>query len=86
MTDLSAELAALRADLGRRAQAPQQPPSSEPDAASPGAELEAMLAELRDTLAEAGAETREAIADHPAMAIAAAFLLGIIVGRISGCA
>jgi hypothetical protein len=84
MTDLTAELAALRADIHRQPAAPDSSPPSPPDSSGPGAELEAMLAELRDTLAEAGDETREAIADHPMMAIAGAFLLGIVVGRISG--
>ena len=84
MTDLTAELAALRADLHRQPATPDPPPPSSPDTPGPGAELEAMIAELRDVLTDAGSGTRDAIADHPLTAVAAAFLLGIVVGRISG--
>ncbi len=81
MTDLAAELAALRAELGRTV---PLPPAVTPQTPGAGAELESMLGELRDTLAEASDETREAIAGHPLMAVGAAFLLGVIVGRIAG--
>ncbi len=86
MTDLRAELAALKAELGRHtpASVKEAVAAGELAVAAEMKELEPMLHELRDALTEASEETREAIAGHPLMAVGAAFLLGIIVGRISG--
>ncbi len=84
MADLNAELAALRAEIRRKR--PEAPDPKPPESAKSGVghELEAMLTELRDALAEASDETRDAVASHPIATLAAAFLLGIIVGRITG--
>jgi hypothetical protein len=47
-------------------------------------EIEGMLAELRDALAEAADDAGKAVQQHPALALGAAFLLGLMVGRVSG--
>lgn len=83
MTDRKVELAALKAELGRHIPAQVQAASVGSESGKPS-ELEAMSGELRDILAEASEETREAIVGHPLVAVGAAFLLGIIVSRVAG--
>jgi len=81
MSDIRTELESLRAAL-------VAPPAAEPAkavaTAEPAAEIEAMLAELRDAIANAADDAEKAVAAHPALALGAAFLLGLMVGRVSG--
>jgi hypothetical protein len=80
MTDIRTELESLRASL-----VPVPVPASAvPARAEPAPELEAMLKDLRDTIADASEDAEKAIAAHPGLAVGAAFLLGLIVGRVSG--
>lgn len=83
MSDITAELASLRAELQQAADEPHLKAAAEA-VSEAGAELEEKLAELRDLLADAGDETREIVAGHPLAAVAAAFLLGVVVGRMTG--
>lgn len=79
MTDIRAELESLRAAL-----VPAPAPSAVPARAEPAPELEAMLKDLRETLANASEDAEKAIVAHPGLAVGAAFLLGLMVGRVSG--
>ena len=83
-TDLSAEIAALRAALvpPRATVEPAQDATSAGDA-EPVGEVARLLGELRRHLAEAAPVAEEEIATHPLAAVAAAFLLGLALGRIS---
>jgi hypothetical protein len=47
-------------------------------------ETDRIFAELESGLTKAGEEAEELVAAHPLAAVAAAFLLGLVVGRILG--
>jgi len=82
MTDIAAELANLRKELQQIADEPSLKAATEA-ASEIGADLEVKLAELRELLSEAGDETRELVTGHPLAAVGAAFLLGVVVGRMT---
>ncbi|WP_168220364.1 hypothetical protein [Azospirillum thermophilum] len=63
---------------------PEAPSGTEAAEAAEAAEAGRLLAELRDTLSDAGGEAEAVIARHPLAAVAGAFLLGIAVGRVWG--
>ena len=46
-------------------------------------QIENALAELRTTLTDLTSEAEDAIAKNPLLAIGAAFLLGVVAGRLS---
>ena len=50
----------------------------------PRHETDRIFAELESGLAKAGEEAEELVAAHPLAAVAAAFLLGLVAGRILG--
>ena len=81
MSDVRAELEGLRAALMQPQPTAPEPADEKPE---PQPEIETLLAELRDALANAAEDAGEAISAHPAVAISAAFLLGLIIGRVSG--
>lgn len=87
VTDLIHELSALRAALGRRHPA-QEPPSADPgdedptgEAVDPG--LSDILEDLKTELTELTGAAEDMVAEHPTAAVASAFLLGILVGRMT---
>ena len=73
------ELHALRTEVGRGEPAPAAVPDTE-DAT----ELERALHELRRHMTDVAKEAEEMVTEHPMASVAAAFCLGMIVGRISG--
>jgi ElaB/YqjD/DUF883 family membrane-anchored ribosome-binding protein len=81
---LQEELEALRRELS------QTPVMEEVEAAaaasdgSPGAhaEIDKVLRDLQDKLGEAAEQAEDAIAAHPFAAVAAAFLLGVLVANL----
>lgn len=80
MSDIRTELESLRASLVARppAELAKAVGKAEPP------EIEAMLGELRDAFATAADDVEKAVAAHPALALGAAFVLGLMVGRVSG--
>ncbi|MDO6963532.1 hypothetical protein [Rhizobium alvei] len=86
-TEIDAILKELEA-AQTRAQASSKPESdgAKPDESGPPIDIASAieaLGELRDQLEKAAGEAGDAITEHPIAATAAAFLLGLIIGRIS---
>ena len=75
------ELHALRGELG---DATTVASSSEATPSESETKLEQALGELHRYLTSAAAEAEEVVAEHPMASLAAAFCLGMIVGRVSG--
>ena len=75
-----AELGDLQSQL-KHAEAPQADHAESPP---PHRETERIFAELESGLTKAGEEAEELVAAHPLAAVAAAFLLGLVAGRILG--
>lgn len=86
-SDVQSELEALRAEL-RRSQADASPPAAEagPTPASEGAapDFEPILRELQAEFESASRAARDLVATHPLAAAAAAFVLGVALGRALG--
>lgn len=82
--ELSAEMAAMRSSL---AESPPAARAAEPAAARSATaaedELTRALGELRECLGTLPSAAEEEIAAHPLASVAAAFLLGVAVGRLS---
>ena len=74
------ELHALRTEVGSREPAPVTAPPNAEDAT----ELERALHELRRHMTDVAKEAEEMVTEHPMASLAAAFCLGMIVGRLSG--
>jgi ElaB/YqjD/DUF883 family membrane-anchored ribosome-binding protein len=74
------ELHALGAEVGSREPAPV---TAVPNAEN-ATELERALHELRRHMTDVTKEAEEMVAEHPMASLAAAFCLGMIVGRLSG--
>ena len=76
----------VRAELGDLQSQLKHAGAKEADHAEPHPRREAdrIFAELESGLAKAGEEAEELVAAHPLAAIAAAFLLGLVAGRILG--
>ncbi len=86
---LRAELAAPGPAGGPRArEAKTHTPEAGPHRAAaepnPIHDLAAMLHEVQDKLADAAEDMEDIVITHPLAAVAAAFLLGLVVGRIVG--
>lgn len=77
---VKSELGDLQAEL-KRAEA--ETPAADPEPA-PKSEAETLLRELESSLGKAGEEAEELVKHHPLAAVAAAFLLGLLAGRILG--
>lgn len=77
---VKSELGDLQAEL-KRAEAETSP--AEPAAGSKS-EAETLLHELESSLGKAGEEAEELVKHHPLAAVAAAFLLGLLAGRMLG--
>jgi ElaB/YqjD/DUF883 family membrane-anchored ribosome-binding protein len=77
---VKSELGDLQAQL-KRAEA--ETPAAEPEAAAKS-EAERLLHELESHLGKAGEEAEELVKHHPLAAVAAAFLLGLLAGRVLG--
>jgi hypothetical protein len=80
-----AELDALAAELAARARQSSQFPEPEREAAPEGDEapdVETLLDDLSTLLDDGMAEARQAAAEHPVATVAAAFLLGLVLGRM----
>jgi ElaB/YqjD/DUF883 family membrane-anchored ribosome-binding protein len=85
LDQIRTEIDALLAELAK-AQASQ--PGGEDaapagDAQHPLADAMAALGQLRDQLEDAAKDAGDAVGEHPVAAIASAFLLGLVIGRIS---
>jgi ElaB/YqjD/DUF883 family membrane-anchored ribosome-binding protein len=74
-----AELGDLQSQL-KHAEAPKANHAEPP----PRHETDRIFAELESGLTKAGEEAEELVAAHPLAAVAAAFLLGLVAGRILG--
>lgn len=96
MKDVSAELAELKGLVGGAREAAgtrshARPPKAEAEvvanslaaaaSVAPDA-IEELLASLRDVLGQPVEDLEEAIASHPLGSAAAAFFLGVLVGRL----
>jgi hypothetical protein len=83
---LGDELAALSEQVRRTRAALSEPPAeprSKPEpAASPADEMSRLVDEWKDALEEGISDPRGFAADHPVVALSAAFLLGVVVGRL----
>ena len=75
------ELGDLQAELSRTAGAEKASAEAE---APPHSEAETLLRELESSLGKAGEEAEELVTRHPLAAVAAAFLLGLLAGRMLG--
>lgn len=81
------DVAALRAQAGTKAAAAPEPePAAEP--AANAAETEGLkdgnaLKDLEEYLTSKAGEAEEAVEEHPLVAMAAAFLLGLAIGRFT---
>jgi ElaB/YqjD/DUF883 family membrane-anchored ribosome-binding protein len=86
MSDLKIELETLREDLRRcsEAAAANLRLGAAEAAQNAAAEFERLLGEIKTYLAEAENQAEDFVAAHPAMAVASAFVAGVIVGRSIG--
>lgn len=75
------ELDMLHAELGARSASAQSADTSPKEART---ELDDALDELQRALTSAAAEAEEMVTEHPMASLAAAFCVGMIVGRLSG--
>lgn len=87
---IEGELKALRADLLEAARAAARPAEAvvrkaEESAAFREAKetLEALAGDLEGLADEAGREAEAALARHPLLALGSAFLIGLVIGRLS---
>jgi len=80
-TDLHNELQGLRSEIG--ASNSNAPAEVHAVAAAHG-EIEKLLRDLEEGLKGAADEAGELVGEHPLAAVASAFLLGLVVGRILG--
>ena len=78
---VKSELGDLQAELNRTAQVEAAAAEAE---TPPQGEVETLLRELESCLGKAGEEAEELVTRHPLAAVAAAFLLGILAGRMVG--
>jgi ElaB/YqjD/DUF883 family membrane-anchored ribosome-binding protein len=78
---VKSELGDLQAELNRTAEAEKAAAAAE--AAQPG-EAETLLRELEACLGKAGEDAEDLVARHPLAAVGAAFLLGLLAGRMMG--
>lgn len=88
---LRAELDTLQAELTRPAVEPpgkvgtkHRNDRGSDRADTPALDIERVLHELESTLSAAAEDAEETVASHPLAAVGIAFLLGILVGRMSG--
>ena len=88
--DIRSELSALHDDLASETNPmPGQSTSSERMDCPPKekwADMDRALRELQTQLADAVGEAETVLTEHPFAAIAAAFILGVVVGRRMGSA
>ena len=75
------KLGDLQAELNQSAEAEAAAADA---AAAPQGEMETLLHELESCLGKAGDEAEELVTRHPLAAVGAAFLLGILAGRMVG--
>lgn len=89
-SDLQRELEALRRELrqvprvaeeGEAASAAAQAKAAAPPPEDLRGEIERVLRELQDRLGEAAEDAEDIVAAHPFAAVAAAFLLGVLVAN-----
>lgn len=91
-SDVHEELSALRAELRRAPEPESRKGSSQADAprtddageVPPSAALEEQLNELGRVLSEYSDSAEEIVAKHPLVAVGAAFVIGIAIGRLLG--
>ena len=85
--DHRAELAALAEHMRPSVRKPEPPESvaegEPPEATSVRQELHDAMDLLRTLAADAAASVDDAVEDHPRAAVAAAFLLGLCLGRLT---
>ena len=79
---VKSELGDLQAELKRTTEA--EKPVAATEEAPPQSEAETLLHELESSLGKAGEEAEELVKHHPLAALAAAFLLGLLAGRMLG--
>jgi len=86
--DIRAELAALQDDLAtaEKPAADRPPPSADiPDPTTGETDqLECAMQELRTFFAAAARDAEKVVLEHPLAALAAAFALGVLAGRVLG--
>jgi len=78
---VKSKLGDLQAELNQSAQTEAAAAEAE---AAPQGEIETLLHELESCLGKAGEEAEELVTRHPLAAVGAAFLLGILAGRMVG--
>ncbi len=82
-TSLEEELETLRRELSQpRVREETDAAAATPDVSGARADIEKVLHDLQETLGEAAEDAEETIAAHPFAAVAAAFLLGILVANL----
>ena len=80
---LKAELDLLRTQV-ERSVSPDKAAAAKAALEAQPAEIERLLEELRVIAAEAGGNAEKIVAQHPLASVAAAFLLGVVIGRAMG--
>jgi ElaB/YqjD/DUF883 family membrane-anchored ribosome-binding protein len=90
LDNIQKELEKLAKDLAElRAERAVEPPSAAPPAGEAGSGSTAVdegteaLRKLADYVTTRAGEAEETLAEHPLVGVAAAFLLGLAIGRIS---
>jgi ElaB/YqjD/DUF883 family membrane-anchored ribosome-binding protein len=79
-----AELHELAAELARPADGRRSAGDRAAGASEESHDIEALLRELQDKLSEAASDAEEVVLAHPLAAVASAFLLGLVLGRMMG--
>ncbi|RDI61062.1 hypothetical protein [Microvirga subterranea] len=82
--NLHQELRTLRDELGRRAQSEAVPPMREAAPDLPKSAASGQWQELEQALSEIADNAEEAVAKHPLAAVLGAFVLGAVIGRLTG--
>ena len=80
--DMQAELDALQRELKQGAHPNEA--RSQGASAPASADFERILQEIQARLKDAAEDSEEVITEHPFAAVASAFLLGFVVGRLLG--
>jgi len=80
------ELQALRDSLASGSAAPHSKAASSDSASAetPHSEFDRALNELKQCFTDVAEEAEELVGEHPVASLAAAFVLGLVIGRITG--
>ena len=84
-SDVLSELQALRSNIAAASDSSAHVEASSPDTQSKHSpDIERLIRELHRHLTDAADRAEEIVIEHPFVSVAAAFLLGVAVGRTLG--